>query len=83
MRKRLTAVLLTSGAAALALSLGATTAMASSANITWSVTPGGTFSFSGSAQVKDAKTGTVAKCTSLKLSGTLKSGHGLSGAGLV
>jgi hypothetical protein len=82
MRKRLTAVLLTSGAAALALSLGATTAMASSANITWSVTPGGTFSFSGSAQVKDAKTGTVAKCTSLKLSGTLKSGHGLSGAGL-
>lgn len=82
MRKRLTAVLLTSGAAALALSLGATTAMASSANITWSVTPGGSFSFSGSAQVKDATTGTIAKCTSLKMSGTLKSGHGLSGAGL-
>ena len=82
MRKRLTAVLLSSGVAALAISLGASTAMASSVNATWSVSPGGSFSFSGSGQVKDATTGTIAKCTSIKLSGTLKSGHGLSGSGL-
>jgi hypothetical protein len=80
MRKRLTAVLLSTGAAAVALSLGASTALA--ADATWSVSPGGSFSFSGSGQVKDATTGTVAKCTSIKLSGTLKSGHGLAGAGL-
>jgi len=80
MRKRLTAVLLSTGAAAVAISLGASTALA--ADATWSVSPGGSFSFSGSGQVKDATTGTVAKCTSIKLSGTLKSGHGLSGTGL-
>ena len=80
MHKRLTAVLLSSGAAALAVALGASTALA--ADATWSVSPGGSFSFSGSGQVKDATTGTIAKCTSIKLSGTLKSGHGLSGSGL-
>jgi hypothetical protein len=32
--------------------------------------------------VKDSNTGTVAKCTSLQLSGTLKSGSGLSGSGI-
>ena len=80
MHKRLTAVLLSSGAAALAVALGASTALA--ADATWSVSPGGSFSFSGSGQVKDATTGTIAKCTSIKLSGTLKSGHGLSGTGL-
>jgi hypothetical protein len=82
MHKRLTAVLLSSGAAALAIAMSTTTAMASNVNATWSVSPGGSFSFSGSAQVKDASTGTIAKCTSLKMSGKLKSGHGLSGTGL-
>jgi hypothetical protein len=82
MHKRLTAVLLSSGAAALALALGATTAMASSVATSWTVKPGGIFSFSGSGQVKDTKTTTVAKCTSIKLSGTLKSGSGLSGASI-
>jgi hypothetical protein len=82
MRKRLTAVLLSSGAVAAAIGLGTTAAMASNIAATWSVSPGGSFSFSGSGQVKDATTGTVAKCTSIKLSGTLKSGHGLSGSGL-
>jgi len=80
MRKRLTAVLLTSGAVAVAIGLGTTTALASNTAATWSVSPGGSFSFSGSGQVKDATTGTVAKCTSIKLSGTLKKGHGLSGS---
>jgi hypothetical protein len=82
MRKRLTAVLLSSGAVAVAIGVGTTTAMASNIAATWSVSPGGSFSFSGSGQVKDATTNTVAKCTSIKLSGTLKSGHGLGGAGL-
>jgi hypothetical protein len=82
MHKRLTAVLLSTGAAALAISLGATTAMASSVRATWTVSPGGAISFSGSGQVKDATTGTIAKCTSIKMSGTLKSGTGLSGTKL-
>ena len=81
MRKRLTAVILGGGAAALALALGTTTAMASNIDATWSVSPGGNISFSGTGQVKDASTGTVAKCT-IKMTGTLKKGHGLSGAGL-
>jgi len=82
MRKRLTAVLLSSGAAALALCLGATTANA--VNITFTVHPGGAFSFSGSGQVRDATNPShvVAKCSSIKLSGTLKSGSGLSGTGI-
>jgi hypothetical protein len=82
MRKHLTAVLLSSGAAALALGLGTTTAMASSVASTWSVTPGGSAKASGSGQVKDTKTGTVAKCTSIKITSTLKKGHGLSGKGI-
>jgi hypothetical protein len=81
MRKHLTAVLLGSGAVAAALSLGASSALAT-ARATWTVKPGGAVSASGSAQVKDASTGTVAKCTSLKLSGTLKKGSGLSGTGI-
>jgi hypothetical protein len=63
-----------------ALSLGASTALA--ADATWSVAPGGAISFSGSGQVKDATTGTIAKCTSIKMSGTLKTGSGNAGAGL-
>jgi hypothetical protein len=81
MHKRLTAVLLSTSAAALALSLGASTAGASTLRATWSVSPGGAFSETGTGQVKDATTGTIAKCT-ITLAGTLKSGHGLAGAGL-
>jgi hypothetical protein len=81
MRKRFTAVLLSSGAALVALGLGTSTAMASTA-ITWKVSPGGAISASGSGQVKDTKTGTIAKCTSIKMSGTVKSGSGLAGAGI-
>jgi hypothetical protein len=82
MRKRLTTVLLSSSAVALALGLGTTTAMASSVASTWTVKPGGSVQASGSGQVKDANTGTVAKCTSIKLSSTLKKGAGLSGKGI-
>jgi hypothetical protein len=81
MRKRLTMALLSSGAVALALGLGATTAMASSAT-TWTVKPGGSVKASGSGQVKDVATGTVAKCSSIKMSGTLKKGRGLAGKGI-
>jgi hypothetical protein len=80
MRKRLTVVLLSSGALAAAVGLGTTTALASNIAATWSVSPGGSFSFSGSGQVKDAATNTVAKCSSIKMSGTLKKGSGLSGS---
>jgi hypothetical protein len=78
MRKGITAALLSGGAMALSLGLGLTTASATTA-ATWSVSPGGTSSISGSAQVKDEATGTVAKCTKVTLTGTLKSGTGLSG----
>jgi hypothetical protein len=81
MRKRFTAVLL-SGGAALALGLSTTAAMASNVDATWSVSPGGATKAAGSGQVKDTKTGTVAKCTSIKMSATLKHGKGLSGAGI-
>jgi hypothetical protein len=82
MRKRFTAALLSSGAAVVALGLGTTAAMASSVDATWTVSPGGSVKASGSGQVKDAKTGTVAKCKSIKMSGTAKHGKGLSGAGI-
>jgi hypothetical protein len=81
MHKRITALLAAGGAAALAVGVIATPSFAT-AKATWTVSPGGTISVSGSAQVKDASTGTVAKCTSLQLSGTLKSGSGLSGASI-
>ena len=81
MRKRLAAALVSGGAIVLSLSLGATTASATSAN-TWTVSPGGSLSGTGTAQVKDTKTGTVAKCKTIKLAGTLKKGKGLSGTGI-
>lgn len=77
MRKRLTTIVL-GGAAALTIGLTATAASASSG---WTVSPGGNFSSSGSDQVRDTHTGTVAKCSSVKMSGTLKK-SAPSGAGL-
>jgi hypothetical protein len=84
MRKSLSAALLSGSAIALTLALGATTASATTtAASTWTVKPGGAITASGSGQVKDTKTGTVAKCTSIKITkATLKKGSGLAGAGL-
>jgi hypothetical protein len=80
MLKRISTIIAAGGAAAaLALALGATPSSATTAT-TFTVKPGGAVSASGSAQVKDTKTGTVAKCSSLKLSATLKKGSGLPGA---
>jgi hypothetical protein len=76
MRKRLTAVLLGSGAAALALGIGATTAMATTAT-TWTVTPGGAVKgTAGTTTLKDSKTGTVLTCASSTTATTLKKGSG-------
>src|ERR1700738_1477194 len=73
MRKRITALLAAGGAAALTVGLTAAPSFAT-AKATWTVSPGGNITVTGSAQVKDTKTGTIAKCTSLKLGGTLKTG---------
>jgi hypothetical protein len=81
MRKPMTAAILGGGAIAVSLGLGANTALAT-AQATWTVSPGGALSASGPGQVKDVTTGTVAKCSSIKMSGTLKSGSGLSGTGI-
>jgi hypothetical protein len=81
MRNRLTKLMLSGAAAVAVVALTASTALAT-AKTTWTVSPGGSIAASGSGQVKDTKTGTVAKCTSIKTSGTLKSGSGLSGTDL-
>ena len=77
MLKRISALAVAGGSA---LALMATTPSFATAAATFTVKPGGAVTASGSAQVKDTKTGTVAKCTSLKLSATLKKGSGLAGA---
>jgi hypothetical protein len=82
MFKRISTTITAAGAAAaLAVALAAAPSSATTAG--WTVKPGGKVSATGPAQVKDPKTGTVAKCTSLKLGGTAKSGSGLAGAKLV
>lgn len=79
MPRRISTIITAGGAAAaLAVALGAAPSFATTA-ATWSVKPGGAVTAAGSAQVKDAKTGTVAKCKSIKLAATLKHGKGLSG----
>jgi len=83
-RGRLTRRMVLTGAAATALVIGVSAGAALAVNATWTVKPGGSFSFSGTAQVKDATNPNhvVAKCTTVKMSGTLKSGSGLSGTGI-
>ncbi len=77
MRKRLTAILLGSGAA-LALGLGTATAMATTAT-TWTITPGGAVTGSaGKTIMKDTKTGTTLTCKSSATKATLKKGSGLT-----
>jgi hypothetical protein len=74
MLKRISAIAVAAGTT---VALLAATSPAFAAT-TWTVKPGGSISASGSGQVKDATTGTVAKCTSIKMAGKLKSGSGLS-----
>jgi hypothetical protein len=70
--------------AATALVIGVSAGAALAINATWTVKPGGNFSFAGTAQVKDATTppNVVANCTKVSLSGTLKKGSGNSGTGI-
>ena len=81
-RKRLTRrILFTGGATALAV--GASAGVALAVAITFSITPGGNISASaGKTTLKDINTGSVLTCTSSKSTGTLKSGHGISGTNL-
>jgi hypothetical protein len=52
-------------------------------NATFSITPGGAITAkAGVTKLKDTKTGSVLQCTSSTSSGTLKSGHGISGSSL-
>jgi hypothetical protein len=76
MRKHLTAVLLSSGAAALALGIGATAAMATTAT-TWTLTPGGVVSGSaGVTKLLDTTTHQTLTCKSSATKATLKHGSG-------
>src|SRR5215467_6602039 len=81
-RKRLSRrILLTGGATA--LTIGATAGVALAVAITFSISPGGNISASaGKTSLKDVNTGAVLSCTSSKSTGTLKSGHGISGTNL-
>jgi hypothetical protein len=82
MRKHLTKILLSGGVAALAVGIGATTAMAVTAT-TFTVTPGGAVTGSaGKTTLKDTKTGTVLTCASSATAATLNKGSGQSGSGL-
>jgi hypothetical protein len=82
MLKRISAIAMAGGAAvALTVGLGITPSFATTAT-TYTVSPGGAVTATGSAQVKDTKTSTVAKCTDVTLDATLKSGSGLAGAKL-
>jgi hypothetical protein len=74
-------MLFTGGATALAV--GASAGVALAVAITFSITPGGNISASaGKTSLKDVNTGAVLSCTSSKSTGTLKSGHGISGTNL-
>jgi len=76
MRKHLTKVLLSGGVAALAIGIGATTAMAVTAT-TWTITPGGAVTGSaGQTKLTDKTTGTVLTCASSATAANLKKGSG-------
>jgi hypothetical protein len=68
-------------AAAMTIGLSATSSLA--ATRTWSVSPGGSISgAAGTSTLKDTTSGTTVNCTTSTLSGTLKHGSGLKGAGI-
>lgn len=82
MRRRAIALLLASGAAALAAGLSVTASGAATV-ATWTVKPGGSITGVAShATLTDTKTGTVLTCKTLHAAGFSKSGSGLPGAGI-
>jgi len=81
-RQRLTKSILLTGATT-ALVVGVAVGTAAALNVTFSITPGGAITASaGKTTLKDVNTGSVLSCTSSSSSGTLKSGHGISGSSL-
>jgi hypothetical protein len=71
--------LIAGSAAILAAILGATAAFAAT---TWTIKPGGAMSSTATkVNFKDTTTGSIFTCSSIAISGTLKSGSGLSGPG--
>jgi hypothetical protein len=84
--KRASSVLITGAALAGLLALSAGSAFAATnagTAATWTVHPGGTITAkAGTTTLKDTKTGSVLTCTSSSGKGTVKSGSGLSGAGI-
>jgi hypothetical protein len=74
-------MLFTGGATALAV--GASAGVALAVAITFSISPGGAITAkAGLTTLKDTNTGSVLSCTSSSSSGTLKTGHGISGTSL-
>jgi len=81
-RKRLSRKLLFTGSAT-ALAIGASAGVALAVAITFSITPGGNVSASTSkTNFTDVVTSSVLACASSAATGTLKSGHGISGTNL-
>ena len=81
-RRRLSRRILVIGGAT-ALTIGATAGAALALAITFSITPGGNISASaGTTTLTDTNGGSKVTCTSSKSTGTLKTGHGISGANL-
>jgi hypothetical protein len=81
-RNRLTRRALFTGAAT-AVAIGASAGVALAVAITFTITPGGAIAAkAGTTTLTDTKTGSVLTCTSSKSTGTLKSGHGVSGSDL-
>jgi hypothetical protein len=74
-------LLLTGGATALAV--GASAGVALAVAITFSISPGGAITAkAGKTTLTDTNTGSVLTCASSSSKGTLKKGHGISGASL-
>jgi len=80
--KRLSRRMLVTGGAT-ALAVGASAGVALALAITFSISPGGAITAkAGQTTLTDTKTGSVLTCASSSSSGTLKKGHGISGASL-
>jgi len=74
-------MLLTGGATALAV--GASAGVALAVAITFSISPGGAITAkAGTTKLHDVNTNQTLQCTSSSSSGTLKTGHGISGTNL-
>jgi hypothetical protein len=77
MRELVGRTVLTAMAAAMAIGLGATTSLA--ASTTWTVSPGGSITGSaGKTTLADTTSGLTVTCTSSALTGSLKTGTGLT-----